>query len=90
MELRKLVQRFCQFLADEEQFWIGCALRFARSFVLNEAKPTIAALNFNRFADDPNRRNVFPGEGEPTSLSALVAMRGERRDWMFTACPCSV
>ena len=66
VELRKLIQRFRQFLADEERFWIGFVLRFARSFALSEAKPTFAALNLNRFTDDPNRRNVFPDEGKPT------------------------
>jgi len=66
VELRKLIQRFRQFLADEERFWIGFVLRFARSFALNEAKTTFAALNLNRFTDDPNRRNVFPDEGKPT------------------------
>ncbi|KAI0058322.1 hypothetical protein BV25DRAFT_1282663 [Artomyces pyxidatus] len=44
VEYRKLLQRFKQFLANEERFWIQLVVRFQRQFLLSEAKPALAAL----------------------------------------------
>ena len=44
VEYRKLVQRFRQFLADEEKFWTKLVLRFRRSFALDEAHPALVKL----------------------------------------------
>jgi protein SMG7 len=66
VELRKLIQRFRQFLAEEEKFWIAFILRFARSFDLNEVQTHIDALQLNRNTEDPSmRKNTFPEEGPP-------------------------
>uniref|UniRef100_A0A8H7XU36 Protein SMG7 n=1 Tax=Psilocybe cubensis TaxID=181762 RepID=A0A8H7XU36_PSICU len=44
VERRKLVQRFRQFLADEEKFWTQLVLRLRRLFDLREAHPALVAL----------------------------------------------
>lgn len=44
VEHRKLVQRFRQFLADEERFWTQLVVRLRRSFALTEAAPALAVL----------------------------------------------
>lgn len=44
VEHRKLIQRFKQFLADEERFWSQLVLRLLRLFDLQEARPALAAL----------------------------------------------
>ncbi|EGO00994.1 hypothetical protein SERLA73DRAFT_105503, partial [Serpula lacrymans var. lacrymans S7.3] len=38
------MQRFRQFLAEEEKFWIQLVSRYCRSFALDEASPALAAL----------------------------------------------
>lgn len=45
VEHRKLIQRFRQFLAEEEKFWTLFLVRFSRSFALEEAQPTLVALS---------------------------------------------
>ncbi|KAJ3560993.1 hypothetical protein NP233_g10473 [Leucocoprinus birnbaumii] len=44
VEHRKLVQRFRQFLAEEEKFWTLLVQRMYRTFGLTEAKPVLAEL----------------------------------------------
>lgn len=44
VEYRKLMQRFRQFLAEEEKFWIQLVARLRRSFNLDEAQQTLVAL----------------------------------------------
>ena len=44
VEYRKLMQRFRQFLAEEEKFWIQLIARLRRSFHLDEAQQTLVAL----------------------------------------------
>ncbi|KAF9523815.1 hypothetical protein CPB83DRAFT_898487 [Crepidotus variabilis] len=44
VEHRKLVQRFKQFLAEEEKFWTQLVLRLLRLFDLREARPAVVAL----------------------------------------------
>lgn len=52
VEHRKLVQRFRQFLADEEKFWTQVVLRLRRLFDLNEAQPALIALGLLSERDD--------------------------------------
>lgn len=78
VEHRKLIQRFRQFLAEEEKFWTAFILRFARAFALEEAQPNLDALQLNRQANgQPNgnirldedttagRSTTFPPESKP-------------------------
>ncbi|KAK0205428.1 hypothetical protein DFS33DRAFT_1383333 [Desarmillaria ectypa] len=66
VEYRKLVQRFRQFLAEEEKFWAQVVIRYQRSFALDEAKPALVALEIipatgivENDAPPPNGRNHF-------------------------------
>ncbi|KAF9484119.1 hypothetical protein BDN70DRAFT_850450 [Pholiota conissans] len=52
VEHRKLVQRFRQFLADEEKFWTQLVLRLRRLFNLTEAQPALVALGLMTEIDD--------------------------------------
>lgn len=79
VEHRKLVQRFRQFLAEEEKFWTAFILRFARQFALEEAQPHLDALqltrpsngqhhNGNNHLDDDassGRNSTFPADSKP-------------------------
>lgn len=47
VEHRKLVQRFRQFLADEEKFWMQLVLRLRRLFDLGEGKTALQKLGAN-------------------------------------------
>ncbi|KAF9453313.1 hypothetical protein P691DRAFT_60717 [Macrolepiota fuliginosa MF-IS2] len=44
VEYRKLIQRFRQFLAEEEKFWTLLVQRMYRTFGLTEARPVLAEL----------------------------------------------
>lgn len=44
VEYRKLMQRFRQFLAEEEKFWTQLVARYQRSFALHEAQPMLSSL----------------------------------------------
>ncbi|KAF8639187.1 hypothetical protein AX17_001673 [Amanita inopinata Kibby_2008] len=44
VEHRKLLQRFRQFLAEEEKFWTKLIVRLHRTFALSEARPALEAL----------------------------------------------
>jgi protein SMG7 len=52
VEHRKLVQRFRQFLAEEEKFWTQLIVRLHRSFALVEATPTLIALGILSEAEE--------------------------------------
>lgn len=54
VEYRKLMQRFRQFLSDEEKFWTQFVVRYKRSFALHEAHPVLVALNILTPLDDAN------------------------------------
>jgi protein SMG7 len=45
VEYRKLMQRFRQFLAEEEKFWTQLVARYQRSFALHEAQSMLSALS---------------------------------------------
>ncbi|KAI0364993.1 hypothetical protein BV20DRAFT_1056743 [Pilatotrama ljubarskyi] len=58
VEYRKLLQRFRQYLADEEKFWIQLIVRIRRIFHLDDAQPILAELGIQ--CDDES-----PAEGAP-------------------------
>ncbi|KAG6333715.1 hypothetical protein ID866_5373 [Astraeus odoratus] len=62
VEYRKLVQRFRQFLAEEEKFWIAFVARYHRQFGISEAQQALKEL-----AVTPATPNVgLPELGDPT------------------------
>lgn len=67
VEYRKLMQRFCQFLAEEEKFWTQLVARYQRSFALHEAQHILSALNI-AIPDDLGAPNSSIGghEGVPS------------------------
>ena len=91
VEYRKLAQRFRQFLAEEEKFWIAFVTRFVRLFALDEAKLSLVALGIdtdeneqqlqqepgaNSQSNSRSRWLLFPTETTPVAVSAN--QRGER------------
>lgn len=63
VEYRKLLQRFRQFLADEEKFWIQLIVRICRIFQLDDAHPVLAELGIlsdeQPVENGPPKRNHF-------------------------------
>jgi protein SMG7 len=45
VEYRKLLQRFRQFLAEEDKFWSQLIVRLSQIYSLSEVHPTLSALN---------------------------------------------
>ncbi|KAK7444496.1 hypothetical protein VKT23_015177 [Stygiomarasmius scandens] len=86
VEYRKLLQRFRQFLADEERFWTQFVVQLQKTFVLEEAKPILAALGivvddaeFVPEAEGPRRiRNNFFPQSDP--MVSLVPTTPEQRE----------
>ncbi|KAI0342447.1 hypothetical protein BDW22DRAFT_1429283 [Trametopsis cervina] len=80
VEYRRLLQRFRQFLSEEEKFWTQLILRFRRHFALDEAQPALTILGIVPedepvpSADGPPRRNQyqFPPESEPDNPAVIV------------------
>ncbi|KIJ59869.1 hypothetical protein HYDPIDRAFT_32746 [Hydnomerulius pinastri MD-312] len=70
VEYRKLMQRFRQFLAEEEKFWTQLIARYQRSFALHEAHPILVALNISTPSDDVNVPNL-PDSGDINGTSNL-------------------
>ncbi|KAH7101213.1 hypothetical protein BKA62DRAFT_703911 [Auriculariales sp. MPI-PUGE-AT-0066] len=79
VEHRKLAQRFRQFLAEEEKFWIAFVTRFVRLFALEEARTALVALGID--SEEPeqepstntqsrSRWLLFPPESSPLAVSA--------------------
>lgn len=68
VEYRKLMQRFRQFLAEEEKFWTQLVARYQRSFALHEAQHILSVLNI-AIPDDLGVPNGSIGghEGVPNS-----------------------
>ncbi|KAF7799492.1 hypothetical protein EIP86_010727 [Pleurotus ostreatoroseus] len=94
VEYRKLLQRFRQFLAEEEKFWTQLVLRIRRHFDLDDAQSALTALGI-AFEDDqasaamaadgaasPNatRRNQFqfPPELDAGGLEIAPTSSGQR------------
>ncbi|KAF8872464.1 hypothetical protein BD779DRAFT_1452737 [Infundibulicybe gibba] len=70
VEHRKLVQRFRQFLADEEKFWAALVIRLQRSFSLDEARPALISLGILSATHDDSIRPLDDVESPPGGLSA--------------------
>ncbi|KAF8839282.1 hypothetical protein BDN67DRAFT_785892 [Paxillus ammoniavirescens] len=68
VEYRKLMQRFRQFLAEEEKFWTQFIVRYQRSFALHEAYPILAALNILTPSDDVSIPDL-PHSGDTNGVS---------------------
>ncbi|KAF9242266.1 hypothetical protein BU15DRAFT_72802 [Melanogaster broomeanus] len=68
VEYRKLMQRFRQFLAEEEKFWTQLIVRYQRSFALHEAHTILVALNISTPSDDVNIPNL-PDSGDTNGVS---------------------
>lgn len=64
-DYQRFLSRFRQFLAEEEKFWAAFALRFARSFALEDAKPYLEKLELSRYRDSSIRKTTFPEETNP-------------------------
>lgn len=97
VEHRKLVQRFRQFLADEEKFWTQLVVRLRRSFALHEATPALIALGIISEADEATAhlqessdaggppshgRNHFQFPAEDASTSFVPSTSEEKDAWL--------
>lgn len=86
VEYRKLLQRFRQFLAEEEKFWTQLIVRLQRNFAIESAQPALQALGFLTEQEpppqDPNspRRNQFqfPPESDEVLSDLLPANTSQR------------
>ena len=63
VEYRKLMQRFRQFLSDEEKFWTQFVVRYQRSFALHQARPVLVALNILTPSDEASLPSL-PDSGD--------------------------
>ncbi|KIY62381.1 hypothetical protein CYLTODRAFT_404642 [Cylindrobasidium torrendii FP15055 ss-10] len=84
VEYRKLVQRFRQFLAEEEKFWTKLVLRFRRSFGLDEAVPMLVQLGLllspTDNTDPPaDGRNLYQLPEEANSVVPTTPAQRESR-----------
>lgn len=68
VEYRKLLQRFRQFLAEEEKFWIQLVLRMHRAFGLTEADEALTALGLLSDTTTADGNALFPQGQASTSL----------------------
>lgn len=93
VEHRKLVQRFRQFLADEEKFWSQLVVRLRRSFALDAATPALLALKIISEAEDPslnnseggvppNGRNHFQFPPEDSSITFTAPTPKVKASWL--------
>ena len=80
VEHRKLVQRFRQFLADEEKFWTQLVLRLRRLFDLTEAQPALVALSLLTDTTDAAAPN--PAEGTDAREAVMHGATG-RNHYQF-------
>jgi len=80
VEHRKLVQRFRQFLADEEKFWTQLVLRLRRLFDLTEAQPALVALGLLTDSTDAPPPNL--GEAADTREAVMHGATG-RNHYQF-------
>lgn len=94
VEHRKLVQRFRQFLAEEDKFWTQLIVRLRRSFALNEATPALIGLGILSEAEEvvnqssvaetadgvsnSGARNHFQFPSEDTSTSLVPTTAADK------------
>ncbi|RDB17335.1 Protein SMG7 [Hypsizygus marmoreus] len=94
VEHRKLVQRFRQFLADEEKFWTQLVVRLRRSFKLEEVTPALVALGILSETEEPLAnlpdgsdsggagRNHFQFPPEDSSAPFMPTTPEEKELWL--------
>ena len=87
VEYRKLLQRFRQFLADEEKFWIQLIVRIRRIFQLDDAQGVLSELGIvpeePSAEGGPPKRNhfQFPSDAEIAAAApSLTPSTREQRD----------
>ncbi|KAI9068647.1 hypothetical protein FKP32DRAFT_1663640 [Trametes sanguinea] len=89
VEYRKLLQRFRQFLADEEKFWIQLILRIRRIFQMDDVQPILAQLEILPAVDEtpaedgPPKRNHFqfpPDADLAAAAPSLTPTSREQRE----------
>ncbi|RXW22259.1 hypothetical protein EST38_g3607 [Candolleomyces aberdarensis] len=92
VEYRKLLQRFRQFLAEEEKFWIQLVLRMYRSFDLKEAEPALTLLGLITDANGAangakatGAHNIFPQESSSALTPGTEAEKESRLSIMNKA-----
>ncbi|KAF8553487.1 hypothetical protein OG21DRAFT_1414234 [Imleria badia] len=61
------MQRFRQFLSDEEKFWTQFVVRYQRSFALHQARPALVSLNILTPSDDANLPSL-PDSGDSNGV----------------------
>lgn len=94
VEYRKLLQRFRQFLAEEDKFWTQFVVRYYRSFGLDEAHPvlvTLGILSETDAADEgpqTNGRNHFQFPPSTSFTPATPADRETRLNILSKALVC--
>ncbi|KAL7284547.1 hypothetical protein ACG7TL_001839 [Trametes sanguinea] len=89
VEYRKLLQRFKQFLADEEKFWIQLILRIRQIFQMDDVQPILAqieilpAVDETPAEDGPPKRNHFqfpPDADLAAAAPSLTPTSREQRE----------
>ncbi|KAF5392866.1 hypothetical protein D9757_000821 [Collybiopsis confluens] len=95
VEHRKLLQRFRQFLAEEEKFWAQFVVRYYRSFALEEAYPVLVTLGILSETEDHteelqrhNGRNHFQFPPSTSFTPTSPADRESRLTIMSKALVC--
>ncbi|EMD37141.1 hypothetical protein CERSUDRAFT_115057 [Gelatoporia subvermispora B] len=92
VEYRKTLQRFRQFLAEEEKFWRQFAVRIRRLYSLDDAQSALIALNIaleeeptNTAEGAPSRRfNPFPADADIVLPDPTSATAEQRESWLST------
>ncbi|KAG7095693.1 hypothetical protein E1B28_006407 [Marasmius oreades] len=88
VEHRKFIQRFRQFLAEEEKFWTQFVVRFTRSFDLGEAQSTLIDLGI--LTEELPIKELptgSPDDGEGGPGAAKLPHNGGRNHFQFPAVP---
>ncbi|KAI0330016.1 hypothetical protein GY45DRAFT_1371115 [Cubamyces sp. BRFM 1775] len=85
VEYRKLLQRFRQFLADEEKFWIQLIVRIRRIFQLDGAQPILAQLEIMPEEEPseeggPPKRNHFQFPSDADVVAAAPSLTPSNRE----------
>ncbi|KAK2460824.1 hypothetical protein APHAL10511_007294 [Amanita phalloides] len=81
VEYRKLLQRFRQFLAEEEKFWAKLVGRLYRTFALTDARPALQAVGIPLEEEQPQAGANSTGHGRnqqqfpPEDLTPRVEAR---------------
>ena len=86
VEYRKLLQRFRQFLAEEDKFWVQLIVRIRRIFALDDAHAVLAELGL--FPDEspagegnaPPKRNHFQFPSEADIAAAAPSLTPTNRE----------